>query len=305
MKNNRLFESIGMLNKRYFRIGKKQMGRLGTNILCYAMLICLSALFIAPFFYMVSFSLMSTVDLANINIKWLPRHVVADNYVYAVKALDYLRRLGWSLLIALLSVVGQTFSCSFVGYGLARIKFKFRELAFALIIFALLVPPQTIIMTQYLMFADAGYFAIIAPSFFSLGVNGGLFVFLFRQFFKGMPSELENAALIDGTGVFGAYFRIMLPNSKSVMVVTVILSFIWQWNNYFEPTIFIKEIESYTLSMMLSNLWVNAQSMFSTVGFNHGINMAATVLCVLPLVVIFLFLQKLFIQGVESTGLAN
>ena len=146
---------------------------------------------------------------------------------------------------------------------------------------------------------------LILPSFFSLGLNGGLFVFLFRQFFKSMPKELENAALIDGTGVFGAYFKIMLPNASSAMLVTLILSFIWQWNNYFEPSLYIREQDRYTLVMMLSNLSATAQGTLGASTFNNGVNLAATFLCALPLIIVFFVLQKRFTKGIETSGLAN
>ena len=302
-------KKITEINNKYLRFSKKNILGFTGNTFTYIMLISLSVIFLAPFFYMIGRSVMSAQDLADINIVWLPRSFVFRNYTQAFTVLNYVDRLIWSLFIAGTAVVGQIISCSFVGYGLARIKFKGNGLAFALIIFAMLIPPQTIIMSQYLMFARAGFMnsvvPIISPSFFSLGLNGGLFVFLFRQFYKNMPHELENAALIDGTGIFGAYFRIMLPNASSTILVTVILSFIWQWNNYFEPTIYINELNKYTLVMMLKNLGTTAASQFKINSFNNGINLAATFLCALPIIVLFLVLQRKFIKGIETSGLAN
>ncbi len=300
---------IYSLNENYFRMSKFHFANIIANIISYMMLIALSVIFLAPFIYMLGHSLMSSTDLADINVVWLPRSFIMKNYSLAITVLNYKSRLIWSLLITVTGVIGQVASCSFVGYGLGRINFKGRGTAFALIIFSMLVPPQTIIMSQYLMFARAGFLntavPIVMPTFFSLGLNGGLFVFLFRQFFKSMPRELEDAALIDGAGVFGAYFRIMLPNCSSTILVTVILSFIWQWNNYFEPTIYINDLSKYTLVMMLSNLRETALNQFNLSGFNNGINLAATVLCALPPIILFFVLQRWFIKGIETTGLAN
>ena len=308
MKSN-AFVHIKKLNETYFRFGKRNSIKLVSSLVTYLMLAALSIIFLVPFFFMFSRSLMSTVDLADINVQWVPRHLSVKNFVYAAQALDFGKRLLWSMTITVLAVLGQTMSASFVGYGLARIRFRGNGLFFALIIFTLLIPPQTIIMAQYLMYAGAGLLdtaaPIVLPAFFTLGLNGGLFVFLFRQFYKSMPGELENAALIDGTGIFGAYFRIMMPNSGSILLVSTILSFIWQWNNYFEPTLFIKDVNRFTLVMMLSNLWVNAASTFTKVGFTSGINLAATVLSACPPIIIFLILQRRFIKGIETSGLAN
>lgn len=297
------------LNNKWFRFSKKGTLTAVGNLATYLVLIAFSVIFLAPFFYMIGHSVMSPQDLADMNVEWLPRSFELSNYSNAVKVLDYFPRLMWSLLIAGLAVAAQIFSCSLVGYGVARIKFRGSGLAFALIIFGMLIPPQTIITTQYITYAQFGLLdtpvPLILPGLFSLGLNGGLFVFLFRQFFKSMPKELENAALIDGTGIFGAYFRIMLPNASSAMLVTLILSFIWQWNNYFEPSLYIRDQARYTLVMMLSNLSATAQGTLGTSAFNNGVNLAATFLCALPLIIVFFILQKRFIKGIETSGLAN
>lgn len=258
---------------------------------------------------MVGHSLMSAEDWLNPNISWIPRNIVTENYTYAFKILNYVPTLFMSLGIAIISTVGQLISCSFVGYGLARIKFTGHKAVFLLIIFTMIIPPQTIIVPQFLLFTNKfhmlnTYWPTILPCFFSLGINGGLFTFIFRQFYKAMPNELENAALIDGTGTFGAYFRIMLPNASSSIVVCSILSLVWQWNNAFEPSIYIREPEIATLTLQLDyfeKLAANA----NISSYSPGVIMASTLLVVLPIVVIFFIMQKKFMQSIETSGLAN
>jgi multiple sugar transport system permease protein len=201
-------------------------------------------------------------------------------------------------------------SCSLVAYGIARIKFKLSGVIFALILFIMIVPPQTLIMPSYIMFCNVfnwydTFLPMIVPCFFAMGLNGGLIIFVFRQFFRGLPSELENAALIDGVGIFGAYFRVIFPNTMSAVLITSILSLVWQWNNSFEPSIYIKSISKGTLSMQLTVLQDKISAVYGGVDFNLGIKMAATMLVLLPIIVIFFALQGRFMKSMVSTGLAN
>lgn len=278
------------------------------NAVVYFMLIALSVVFLAPFFYMIGHSLMSTVDWLDPEVKWLPRTLYFDNYVNAVRILDYWPKLAFSLGIMLLSTFGQIASCSFVGYGLARIRFFGNSLISLIVVFTMIIPPQVIIVPQFLLFSAWGmvdtYYPIVLPCFFAMGLNGGLFIFIFRQFFKGMPSELESAALIDGAGVFGAFFRVMLPNVAPGLLVSFILSMIWQWNNSFEPSIYIREPSQATLSLQL-NYFQELANVVNMSSYSQGVVVASTVLIVLPIILIFFILQRRFMQSVETSGLAN
>lgn len=301
-------EEIQKFNEKTLNFSKKNIGNFVTNSITYIILTSLSVIFLVPFFFILTKSVMSAKDLADINVQWIPRSFVIENYIFAAKLLNYLPRLIWSLLIVGMSVFGQVISSSFVAYGLARLKFRGSGVIFGLILFCLIIPPQTIIVSQYLLVARMNFLdsviPLVLPSFLALGLNGGLFIFLFRQFFMSMPKELENAAYIDGTGIFGTFFRIILPNSGVTILVTSILSFIWQWNNFFEPSIYITTKAKYTLSMMLSDLSASAVQ-FNMDGFNSGVNLAATFLCALPVIIVFFVLQKKFIKGTETSGLAN
>lgn len=278
------------------------------NTAVYFILIALSVVYLAPFFYMLGHSVMSTVDWLDPEVNWLPRSFYFENYVNAVKILDYWPKLLMSLGIMLLSTLGQIISCSFVGYGLARIKFFANPIISLIVVFTMIIPPQVIIVPQFLLFSGWNmvdtYWPIILPCFFAMGLNGGLFIFIFRQFFKSMPNELENAALIDGAGVFGAFFRVMLPNVTPGLLVSFILSVIWQWNNSFEPSIYIREPSQATLTLQLHYFQDLAKNINMS-SYSEGVVVASTVLIVLPIVIIFFVLQKKFMQSIEMSGLAN
>ena len=305
---SKVLRRIEKLNNNTVRLNKRWFGTATANILSYAMLIALSAIFLAPFIYMISGSLMSAEDIANVNVFWIPTQFVTDNYEYAYMVMDYLPRLLSSSLYTLLAVLGQVLSCALVGYSLARFQYKLRGLFFGLVIFSLVIPPQTLIVSQYVMFSRSGlsdsWWPIILPCFFSLGLNGGLFTFIFRQSFRGLPRELEDAAMIDGLGFFRTFFQIVIPSSASSMLVVSILSLIWQWNNYFEPSIYLRSSSKYSLTMMLSSsIWMETSQ--QGISYTSGILLAATVLASLPVILIFFILQRRFIRGIETAGLAN
>lgn len=299
------------------------------NIPVYFVLIALAFVFLLPFVYVILRSMMTSVDLMNSTmVKWLPRSFNLDNYGLAIQSLNYWEKLWTSVWTTGLAVIGQLVSCTLVAYGLARVKFKGSGFIFGLVIFTLIVPPQVTIAPTYIMFSTNGFFGsdffvnlfpslaaenyswlntflpVIVPCFFGLGLSGGLFIFVYRQFFKGMPAELENAALIDGCGIFSTYLKIILPNAKSPMLVCLILSLVWQWNNYFEPSIFVTQVKEYgNLPMQLNILSQNLGAFSSRM--NDAVTMSATFLVMLPIIIVFFLLQNQFMKGIERVGLAN
>ncbi len=304
--------SASMLRKAKSRaLSKSRWYSLIYRVFVYVLLIDLSFVFLYPFIYMVTTSLKKPVDLLNFTIKWIPTSLEWENYLYALAGLQYWDHLKNSLFLSVVSVVGQVLACSFVAYGFARIKFPGREFLFLVAMFTLLIPPQTVIIPLFMQYKTMGwmdtYLPLIIPGFFANGLRGALFIFIFRQLFRGLPWELEDAARVDGCGSFRVYWKIILPLTPPAIVVTTLLSLVWHWNDYFEPSIYLTSQELHTLPMVLPRLY---QSLDETTGrsfevFGLPIVMAATFLVIVPLMVIYLFLQKYFIQGVERSGLVE
>src|SRR5439155_25841025 len=150
---------------------------------------------------------------------------------------------------------GQVLSCSFLAYGLAPLRFPGREPLFLLVLFTFLIPPQTIIIPLFILYRHLGwidtFYPFIVPSFLGHGLQGALFILVFRQFFKGLPSELEDAASIDGANPFRTFFQIMLPLARPAILVVLLFSLVWHWNDYFEPTMFFYRQDFFTLPMRL------------------------------------------------------
>ena len=247
----------------------------------------------------------------------MPNTFVFSNFKTAFDLLDYPQTFVNSLILSVVSTAGHVFSCSFVAYGLARFRFFGRRLVFALVVFTIIVPVQVVIIPQYVVFASlklTNTFApIILPSLFGLGLRGGLFIFIFRQFFQGLPPALEDAAKIDGCGHMRTYFNIVLPIAKPSIVVTAILSIVWHWNEYFESSIYLGKQSVKPLPAMLPAIYEKFQEMSSsvnimskpTVEVTMATVAAATFLVVIPMLLMFLVVQRQFVEGVERTGLVE
>ena len=208
----------------------------------------------------------------------------------------------YSALIAGLQVL----VCGLAGYGFGRFKFRGSKILFALVMMELLVPPQTLIIPLFLRFRFFygglnlinTYWPFIIMALTGLGIRNGLYIFMFRQTFRNMPKELEEAALIDGCSAFKTFFRVMLPNSISMMVTVFLISFAWQWTD----TSFTQRFQRGT--SLLANMITAVDGGEEEVMVLQYNNTAA-VLCVLPIMLVYLIGQKFFIQGVERSGITG
>jgi len=290
---------------------RKKVYEFIVNFLIYFLLIDFAFVFIFPFIYIFTNALKSPYDLADISTKWIVRSPVLNNFREAITRLDYWNCLKNTVIVTILSALGQVLSCSFIAYGLARYKLKLNSVVFGIIIMSIIVPPELLVIPLYIQYAKMRwldtFLPIIVPCFFGMGLKGGLFIFIFRQFFKGLPRELDEAARVDGYNGFSIFFRIILPLSKPSILVTTILSIVWHWNDVFEPSIFLSTPEKSLLAMTLANIMQNRAYLYITPGGEviSPLAMAGSLLIILPLLLIYFIVQKQFMAGIERTGLAN
>ena len=287
--------------------------------LCYVMLISMCFVFLYPFIYMIATSIKSYQDLMNAAVYLIPRNFNWSNYKTAFEAVNYMRSLGNSVCITVICTVAHVFMCSMVGYGFARFKFTGRGLLFFIVILSILLPAQVLIVPQYFVYAQVGLtrssLPIILPCFFGYGLRGGLFIFLYRQYFLRFPKTLEEAARIDGCTPMRAYWSVAFPTAGSQTLVTVMLSAVWHWNDYFEPSIYLKNSKQFLLPQRLPELYALISSMeqgssggdISSVQFiyHEGVVMAGTVIVLVPLLIMYIILQRRFVEGVERSGLVE
>lgn len=284
----------------------------------YFLLATLSFVFLYPFIKMITQSLMTDDDLINITVKWIPSEFTWSNYAIAFKKLQFGRYVWNSALVAVVATIGHVFSCALTGYALARYNFRLKGVCFGLVILSMIVPVQTIIIPQYMQYSNWGwlnsYLPLLVPTFFGFGLSGGFFIFLFRQFFLGLPYEMEEAARVDGCGPIRTYARIMLPMSQSSLLVCAVLSLVWHWNDYFEPGVYVTDVWLKMLPNRLPSLYAElskenftmiAVNDIEGINFNEAMLMAATFLCIVPILILYLFLQRRFMEGVERSGLTG
>jgi multiple sugar transport system permease protein len=262
---------------------------------------------------MFSTSLKTVADLADLTVLWIPRTIFWRNYELAISGMLYWQAARNSIIISLGSGILQTVACSFVAYGFARIPFPGRDVLFLLVLFTFLVPPQTIIVPLFILYRNLGfmdtYFPFLMPSLFGHGLRGALFILVFRQFFRNLPYELEDAARIDGAGPFSVYWRIMLPLAAPAIIVVFLFSLVWHWNDFFEPTIYLFDQNNFTLPLRLSILSAALLQMLAGQGagdeFNEAVIMAASFLVIMPPLIVYLFTQRYFVESVDRTGLVE
>lgn len=259
----------------------------------------MTAVWAAPFVWMVSTSLKPFQDIMTRNIEWLPRTVVLDNYIKVFEQ-PVVRWAFNSLIVAGVATALGVLLGAMAGYALARLNFPGRGVLFGILLASLMIPTEMSIVPLYIAFLKLNitnsYPAIILPFIASV-----FSVYIFRQFFLGLPQDLEDAAAMDGAGRFGIFWRIALPLARSPMIAATILLFTSNWNAFFWPLLIVFEEEMKTLPVGMAQFAPVIGAHTQLLGFGPG--MAAMTLLSLPSVLIFILLQNYFIEGVTRSGI--
>lgn len=265
---------------------------------------------------------MTETDLYDVTVKWIPRKLsyqrVADNYLILYREMKYGVSLFNSIVLALLVSCLQLISCSVIGYGFARFKYFGSNIVFALVIFTLLVPPQMIMVPLFLNFRFFDLFGLIKTpinllgtywpfvltSITGMGSKNGLFIYVMRQVFKGQPKSLEEAALVDGAGQIRTFFTIMLPGAKSALLIVFLFSFVWQYNDYHLTSLYLRNTAP-LLPFRLQGL----TQIFDVYKYSREyvtiVNNTAMLMFIAPLLVMYAFLQRFFVESIERTGIVG
>ncbi|VEU81213.1 carbohydrate ABC transporter permease [Haploplasma axanthum] len=277
----------------------------------YFLLIIIGFVYLYPILHMVSYSFQSLGDLLNPMVNKIPTRLYLNNYADAWRTLKYADTFFKSLLVTLVPALVQTLIASLVGYGFAKFDFPLKKMWMALLIATYIIPPQVTMIPKYVFFNDAGIlgsiWSIILPATFGQGLNSAIFILIFYQFYKMLPTVLDEAAQIDGASRLYIYFKIAIPLSIPSFITSFLFSFVWYWNETYISTLFLGN-NFKTLQMMLAN-FVSEYS--STIGggtgdyVNEAIKMAATVLIILPMILVYFVLQRWFIEGIDKAGITG
>lgn len=285
----------------------------------------LSFVILYPILYMISTAIRPQAEMNDPSVMWIPKNIRFENFVEIWNAIEYPKTLWDTLVLNIVSSILQVGTCALTGYGFARFKFKGKNLLFGIVLLQIIVPTQIILIPQYMQFRYFDIFGLFngllgnsivlvdtnwsmyIPAFFCNGIRAGLFIYLFRQFFRGLPKELEDAAYLDGCGPFKTFISVMVPNAASSFLTVFIFSIVWYWNDYYVSSMYFSNAN--TISLKIDTI----ASLISMYLYNEVRNPtefivwmeAGCLLAIAPIVIMYVFLQKYFTEGIERAGLAN
>jgi multiple sugar transport system permease protein len=272
-----------------------RLNRVLSHGLLYLLLIAGSFVILFPFLWMLSSSFKPDKDIFNFPIQWIPPNLFPQNYVRVWNNIHYGRLLANTTFLTTMVTGLQILTCTLAGYAFAKIQFPENRILFVLYLATLMVPYQVVMIPQFTIIRLAGlmnsHWAIILIQAFS-----PFGVFMMRQFFLNIPMELSEAARIDGLGELGIYWRIIMPLSKPALASLAIFTAVFVWNDFLTPLIYLNSASKWTIQLGL-------RSLFAEYTADYGGVMAGAVLAILPVLVLYLFLQRFFIEGIAMSGI--
>ena len=262
----------------------------------YAILIIMSLCFIVPFFWLISSSFKEPSELFQVPVRWFPKAIQFANYEKMFNTIPFWLYLGNTVNIVIWNIIGSLISCSLVAYGFSRLRWPGRDKVFILVLVTMILPFQVTMIPQFLMFQKLGWVGTPLPLTVTAFFGNPFYIFLLKQFFSVLPDELTQAARIDGAGEFRIFWQICIPLARPAMATVAIFSFMRCWNDYIGPLLYLSDNRQYTLS-------IGVQLIRSTLDPKWEVLMAAGVVMVMPVLVIFFLTQKYFIQGISMPGI--
>ena len=303
---------------------------LGIGILRLLFLLGFCFVILYPVISMLSKAVMNEVDLYDNTVIWIPKHFTLKNLAFAWNSMSYPKALLNSVLLAGSTTLLSTLTCMMAGYSFARFDFPLRKLAFVVVILTIMMPPQQIMIPLYLHFqsfdlfglfslfgAEApnllnSYWPFLLLAFGGVGIRNGLFVFMFRQYFRSVPWETEESAMVDGASAPRIFFSIMVPGAMTMIATVILFSLVWQWNDTYYTNLFLQDLETLPKAYQSFQMFVVSGSSDLKVGYDTtDTNVIALLLnsgmflVMIPLIVVYLFTQRYFVEGIERSGIVG
>lgn len=295
-------------------LGSKEHNGLLNLAVNYIILGGIGFLFIYPIIYMIVNSVMSPEDLVNPATTWIPIHIYFGNFTKAFKTLNFWESFKNSIVMSLIPALLQLCASAVIGYGLARFDFPLKRFWMVLIVSTYIIPSQVTMIPRYVLFSKYKLintpWASFLPDVFGQGIKGAIFILIFYQFFNSYPRSLDEAAQIDGARKINIFLRIAIPMAKPAIVVSILFSFVWYWNETTQSGLLFGTVIK-TLPMKLGSFAESYKSLYNsgasdTVNaLNEAVSLAGTFLSILPLMVMYLILQKQFVESIERTGITG
>lgn len=262
----------------------------------YMGLIVVGLFFFIPFLWMLSTSLKADNQIFAYPPTWIPKPMVWQNYVDAFTSIPYMQYIRNSMTTVFFAVLGNVISAPMIGYAFSKLHWRGREKVFLLVLATMMLPFQITMIPLYSVYVKLGwintYLPLVLPDFF----GRAYFVFMMRQFFNNIPNDILAAGRIDGAGEFRIYWQLILPLARPGIVTVALFAFVWSWTDFIGPLIYLTRPEKWTISLGLSQF-------ATSFGFLWAQLMAASCLFIVPMVIVFFFLQRYFLEGISTSGL--
>ena len=321
----------GEISKTYHL--KKRAAEVAYKVFRAVLLFGLCFLIIQPLLDKLSVSFMSQMDLFDGTVISIPRNFTLSNYFLVNQLIDFWGSLLQTFLIVIISAALQVSACTLAAYGFARYKFPLKNFWFFCVMLIIVIPPHTIMASLYLNFSFfdifgifrlisgepinmlssvAGYWLLSATA---MGLKSGLYIFMLRQYFRGMPKELEEAAWVDGCGRFKTFIRIMVPDAMPMLTSCFLFSFVWQWTDAFYTTLFLTNYNMLSsglgaIAERVGQWWaainttaVGAVASAAPVAFTQAIIATGMLMCLAPLIILYMLAQRAFVESLSQTGI--
>lgn len=290
-------------------------------------LLGISYVVLYPLMYMISNAFKPVEQYYDPSVIWIPKSLTLDNFYIVTLVMDIGQVMFNTLIISVIPALVSTTVCMMIGYGLARFDFRGKKLVLACLVLTIIVPQQTISTSLYSSFRYFDFLGILSllnipspnligtpwvtnlPAILGVGLKSGIYIFIYMQFFAGLPRELQEAAAIDGCGAFRTYLKIVVPTARNINIAVLLLSLVWNWNDYYTPAMFIRTKD--TIATAMASFQANLQNLHNMgtgIGNIQTANtqiQAACLIAIAPLIILYIFLQKRFAEGIENSGLTG
>lgn len=309
---NKEYRQFGLKMKRLL-IGMKFTDGLLYHILVYALLFALGYIYLYPMLYMVTGSFMTMEDIIDVAVKWIPSTFNVENYRIVIEEINYFDSLLDAIYLAGVPAIAATVSSALIGYGFARFDFPFKRILFVLMIMTFIVPPQITMLPMFRMYSNYDLLgsirAFLYPAILGQGLNGAIFILIFYQFFRMVPKALIESAELDGATPLQIFRKIIIPLAIPSIIIVFLFSFVWYYNETYLSGLYLRGSDMLTLPLRVEQYITNFTSIYPEGSrareLMQAVKLAGNVLTLLPLLVLYFFTQRYFVESIDKTGITG